>query len=474
MAAETTEMDVEATSAPASSSSSGPLPIPPDRVVEAPGFDLEGYIIRYSGHTKIARLQLIAQTCPALQVEAYQLLMRELRTGLNVELYSKLAGELGPQFDTSPGWAEETDRKARQTQERLEGELNQNKSNLVKESIRQGYNELGQYHYSRGDLNQAMKFYVRTRDYCTSNRHMAEMCVRVIQVSVDLNNYVQVSNHVSKAEHLSDMLEPETVAKLAAASALGLLKSQQYKQAARKFLVVGTAISDTFSGVIAAEDVALYGGLCAVAAFDRDELKSAVLESSIFRNFLDLKPKIRDAIQDLFSSKYGAGLNALEAMKGELKLDIHLKDHVNNLFSMIKDRCLVQYFSPYLSVSLASMATAFSSPVEEIEASVAKLIMSGQISARIDSQSKTLHVKQTEKRAATYRKVLGMGEVYLSEMQAMLIRMSCLEQDFVVRGRPSMVGAMGGGAGGSQDGDSMYIANQQDSGDMPGKQLSEL
>ena len=147
--------------------------------------------------------------------------MRELRTGMNTELYSKLAGELGPQFDTSPGWAEETDRKARQTQvprarqatsrgrgaalshrlppraaprrpapsptshdntvrqERLEGELNHNKSNLVKESIRQGYNELGQYHYSRGDLNQAMKFYVRTRDYCTSNRHMAEMCVRL-------------------------------------------------------------------------------------------------------------------------------------------------------------------------------------------------------------------------------------------------------------------------------------------------------
>ena len=63
---------VESTSAPASSSSSGPLPIPPDRAVEAPGFDLEGYIIRYSGNTKIARLHLVAQTCPALQLEAYQ------------------------------------------------------------------------------------------------------------------------------------------------------------------------------------------------------------------------------------------------------------------------------------------------------------------------------------------------------------------------------------------------------------------
>ena len=44
--------------------------------------------------------------------------------------------------------------------------------------------------------------------------------------------------------------------------------------------------------------------------------------------------------------------------------------------------------------------------IEEIEASVAKLIMSGQISARIDSENKTLHVKQTEMRAATFRKVL--------------------------------------------------------------------
>jgi len=76
-------------------------------------------------------------------------------------------------------------------------------------------------------------------------------------------------------------------------------------------------------------------------------------------------------------------------------------------------------------------------------------------------------VRQTEKRAATYRKVLGMGASYLTEMQAMLIRMSCLEQDFVVRGRPSMAGALGGGAGGSQDASSMYMANQQDSGDMP-------
>ena len=42
-----------------------------------------------------------------------------------------------------------------------------------------------------------------------------------------------MSNHVSKAEHLSDVLEPDTLAKLAAASALGLLKAQQYVKRVR-------------------------------------------------------------------------------------------------------------------------------------------------------------------------------------------------------------------------------------------------
>ena len=34
----------------------------------------------------------------------------------------------------------------------------------------------------RGDLKQALKCYARTRDYCTTNRHSAEMCLHVIEV----------------------------------------------------------------------------------------------------------------------------------------------------------------------------------------------------------------------------------------------------------------------------------------------------
>ena len=36
--------------------------------------------------------------------------------------------------------------------------------------------------FFRGDLKQALKCYARTRDYCTTNRHSAEMCLHVIEV----------------------------------------------------------------------------------------------------------------------------------------------------------------------------------------------------------------------------------------------------------------------------------------------------
>ena len=49
-------------------------------------------------------------------------------------------------------WVEQTDRTAQRRLESLEAELNVFKTNLIKESIRMGHNELGNFHYARGNL----------------------------------------------------------------------------------------------------------------------------------------------------------------------------------------------------------------------------------------------------------------------------------------------------------------------------------
>ena len=63
-------------------------------------------------------------------------------------------------------------------------------------------------------------------------------------------------------------------------------------QAARKFVEVVPELGSSFDGVVAPEDIAVYGGLCALATFSREEMKRKVLDNSSFKNFLDLVPQV--------------------------------------------------------------------------------------------------------------------------------------------------------------------------------------
>ena len=74
--------------------------------------------------------------------------------------------------------------------------------------------------------------------------------------------------------------------------------------------------------------------------------------------------------------------------KPDLLLDIHLHDHVTSLYQKIRSKALVQYFSPFISVDLNVMASAFNTDVLGLEKELSGLIMEGSIEARIDSHNK--------------------------------------------------------------------------------------
>jgi len=185
-------------------------------VINPEDFDLDGYINNYTGHTKIARLIFIAEHCKALEIDAFKAAIDELKQTMNTPLYKGVVEKVGERFGIplDAQWIDSTDKKATAQQERLELELNGYKTNLIKESIRMGHNDLGDFHYSRGDLNAALKCYVRTRDYCTTSKHIIQMCLNVIKVSIELGNYAHVVNYVAKAEQTPDLTDKVVVAKL--------------------------------------------------------------------------------------------------------------------------------------------------------------------------------------------------------------------------------------------------------------------
>ena len=104
-----------------------------------------------------------------------------------------------------------------------------------------------------------------------------------------------VANYITKAESTPDGNDPALVAQLRVAAGLAYLENKKYKLAARKFLEVPAEHAAVFAEIASAQDVALYGGLCALASFDRTELKSKVVESSSFKAFLELFPQVRAA-----------------------------------------------------------------------------------------------------------------------------------------------------------------------------------
>merc|ERR1712137_1438581 len=122
-----------------------------------------------------------------------------------------------------------------------------------------------------------------------------------------------------------------------------------------------------FNEVISAQDIALYGGLCALAAFDRAELRSKLIDNTGFRSYLELFPEVRELVHDFYASRYASCLAYLEKLKPDLMLDIHLHAHVGTLYEDIRSKALIQYFSPFVTVDMSRMAAAFNTEVKDLE-----------------------------------------------------------------------------------------------------------
>lgn len=86
-----------------------------------------------------------------------------------------------PAFDLH--WVESKSKKAALKLEKLDTDLKNYKSNSIKESIRRGHDDLGDHYLDCGDLSNALKCYSRARDYCTSGKHVVNMCLNVIKVT---------------------------------------------------------------------------------------------------------------------------------------------------------------------------------------------------------------------------------------------------------------------------------------------------
>jgi len=408
-------------------------------VIPSDNFDLHDYIRQYSGNTKIARLCFISERCPKYQKEANMMIIDELKansknTTLYRKIFEKVSDSLGEPYLFDSNWVDSVDKRAQVTLQTLDDDLQNFRNNVVRPKIRTTLNDLGDFSCSRGDFSVALRHFMRTQDYCSSQDHVIELCLNVINVSIELSNFSHVLNYVTKAEQTPNIDQNKIVSgKLKVAAGLAYLEGGKFKLAARKFLYTDIELGDTYGQVISPKDIAIYGGLCALAEFDRGELYRNVINNFPFRSYLETVPQMQTIIQDFYDSNYANCLQSLDILKNDLQLDIHLHDHVNTLYKRVRNKAIVQYFSPYTSIDLLSMAIAFQTNVESLEKELSQLIVENVISARIDSHNKHLYARQSDERILTYEKAFEMGESFQRTSRSLLLRVNLIRNEMTVR-----------------------------------------
>lgn len=324
-----------------------------------------------------------------------------------------------------------------------------------------GNEDLGSHYHQIGDLLSASKAYSRMRDYCTTTTHIASMLFKIINLSIERGDWLSVQSNVHRLRNLQSKPEDQAKNQPKAAAALGLsqLHSGSYLEAAHSFLSTDPSLGDSYNEVISSNDVAVYGGLCALASMDRNELQRRVLDNNSFRNFLELEPHIRRAISFYCNSKFKPCLEILDAYRTDYLLDVYLQRHVILLYSRIRTKSIQQYLVPFSRVTLDSMSKIFCAQSEEgqVEANdssspfvqeLIQLIQDGTLDARIDLEKKVLVSKQTDLRTEVQEGVLESVLNHTREAHLRLLRTDIMQAGLEVRAdagdkRPEMEGRMG-------------------------------
>ncbi|KAI3337605.1 PCI-domain-containing protein [Xylariaceae sp. AK1471] len=412
-------------------------------VRDAPKLDLEHYIDNYKGRTRFDRLLLIGQCSVPLCLDALKAAVIEAKKGRDVQRYREAweclqvvaPNEPEAQFDDA--WVTATGKSNKELTHRLEAELKGYKNNLVKESIRIGHRELGEHLESIGNLNGAADAYVKMRPDASTQSHIIDVGKHIIGTMVQKREWTGVLANVNKImppNMTADEVNTEKPYQKMVAG-LAYLGTEKYAEAAKCFLDAGDPIiCQRYNDVASSNDVATYGGLLALASMDRVALQSQVLDNTSFRNYLELEPHIRKAVSMFVNGRYSACLEILESYRSDYLLDLYLQKHVAKIFSMIRSKCIVQYFLPFSCVTLDSMNKAFAKPGESLEAELVSMIKSGVLQARINTIDKLLVAVSTEPRVAMQTKALETAKNYEREALERIRRISLAAAELEVRG----------------------------------------
>jgi len=367
-------------------------------------------------------------------------------------------------------------RRNQQTIQSLESKILSYKREGEREGVHRATLQSADYLLSIGEVSAALNRYMEAKEHVAAGPgvhvaiDMLLICMNVIRCSILTTQMTQVKTQVQRAQRMLREIEqaigsggggatPSTPAsattspkspgssptvdekvikiincKLNAAMGLFHLKGNAYHAAAQSFVQLTSDIQGAYPDVVSAYDIVTYGSICALASFNRKELRDLLHHSPEWKKLVDAHATSTWKLicQHMYESNYAKAFELLENIKSDLYLDIFLSSHVNRLIKQIRERAFVQYFKAYMRVDLRVMSSSFNLDLTTLERTLADLIQDGRIDARIDSHNKILHARHADQRTVTYSQAIEMGENYTRDLRAAIMRLALIEHNMSV------------------------------------------
>ncbi|KAK1779192.1 26S proteasome subunit RPN7-domain-containing protein [Copromyces sp. CBS 386.78] len=413
-------------------------------VKETPKFDLDLYIQNYQGRTRFERLFHIGRSSVPLCVDALKAAVQEAKAGRDILRYQMAVNSLFQAAPNEPealldkAWLEAQAKENRDTTINLQAELQGYKNNLIKESIRMGNEDLGKHFEAIGDLEAAMDSFWKMRPDVSSTEQLVDIGKLLVRVAIERHDWKSVSNHLSKHVNSANDSDPKAKALKTysrIANGIAALGQERYKEAAFSFVEASSDVApEVYNQIASPNDVAIYGGLLALATMDRHELQVNLLDNDSFREFLQREPHIRRAITQFVNGRYAACIEILESYRPDYLLDIYLQKHVPKLYADIRTKSIVQYLKPFSCVRLDTMQKAFNGPGPSIEDELSTMIKDGKLKARIDAINKSVMPLSTNSRQQMQSYALQTFENYEKQALDRIRRMNIIAADLEVKG----------------------------------------
>lgn len=249
--------------------------------------------------------------------------------------------------------------------------------------------DLGRHFEAIGKLNEAADAYTKMRQDVGTTKHVTECVIHLANISLHRRDWNMLLTHVGKITGGQSPEEEKLHHTLGRVMAgVAYLSVGSYSDAAKHLLLADFSVpAAAYSHVASPNDIAVYGGIAALATMDRANLQRRVLENQSFRTFLEQEPHIRKAVSLFVSGRYSSCLSILETYRSDFLLDIYLQKHVHSLFNLIRTKCIVQYFAAFSRITLQSLEAAFGLPGQSLQDELMEMIRNGFLNARIDARN---------------------------------------------------------------------------------------